>query len=155
MIKYCTKLCSITAEIPNPRILTCPHEEIAVHMAQGYAKIEGKPMAMICHGVANCVRTGWCAVHPRRDAKLSWWPWVAAKQLRVRCRRAENKMSEDEAPDANVVQLNDRITVTFSLALSKLIRAEIERQKRKGRSETAGEIVASAVRWHCEAMATE
>ena len=29
----------------KPEILTCPHEEIAVHMAQGYAKIEGKPMA--------------------------------------------------------------------------------------------------------------
>src|SRR5215475_3369998 len=35
----------------KPEILTCPHEEIAVHMAQGYGKIEGKPMAMICHGV--------------------------------------------------------------------------------------------------------
>ena len=37
----------------KPEILTCPHEEIAVHMAQGYAKIEGKPMAMICHGVVG------------------------------------------------------------------------------------------------------
>jgi hypothetical protein len=65
-------------------------------------------------------------------------------------------MSEDEASEANVVQLHDRITVTFSPALSKLIRAEMERQIRKhGSSETEGEIVASAVRWHCEAMATE
>ena len=31
----------------KPEILTCPHEEIAVPMAQGYAKIEGKPLAMI------------------------------------------------------------------------------------------------------------
>ena len=31
----------------KPEILTCPHEEIAVHMGQGYAKMEGKPMAMI------------------------------------------------------------------------------------------------------------
>ncbi len=37
----------------KPEILTCPHEEIAVSMAQGYAKIEGKPMAMICHGVVG------------------------------------------------------------------------------------------------------
>src|SRR5205085_4173505 len=37
----------------KPEILTCPHEEIAVHMAQGYAKIENKPMAMICHGVVG------------------------------------------------------------------------------------------------------
>ncbi len=35
----------------KPEILTCPHEEIAVHMAQRYAKIEGKPMAMICADV--------------------------------------------------------------------------------------------------------
>jgi hypothetical protein len=65
-------------------------------------------------------------------------------------------MSEDEASDANVVQLQDRITVTFSPALSKLIKAEMARQIRKhGRSETAEEIVASAVRWHCEAMAMD
>jgi acetolactate synthase I/II/III large subunit len=37
----------------KPEIITCPHEEIAVHMAQGYPKIEGKPMAMICQG--SCV----------------------------------------------------------------------------------------------------
>jgi acetolactate synthase I/II/III large subunit len=50
----------------KPEILTCPHEEIAVHMAQGYAKIEGKPMAMICHGVvglqhaAMAMYNAWC-----------------------------------------------------------------------------------------------
>src|SRR6266436_9328986 len=37
----------------KPEILTCTHEEIAVAMAQGYAKIEGKPMAMICHGTVG------------------------------------------------------------------------------------------------------
>ena len=37
----------------KPEILTCPHEEIAVHMAQGYAKIEGQPMAMMCHGTVG------------------------------------------------------------------------------------------------------
>src|ERR1039457_1882281 len=50
----------------TPEILTCPHEEIAVHMAQGYAKIEGKPMAMICHGVVGlqhatmAMYNAWC-----------------------------------------------------------------------------------------------
>src|SRR5499425_242244 len=50
----------------KPEILTWPHEEIAVHMAQGYAKIEGKPMAMICHGVVGlqhasmAVYNAWC-----------------------------------------------------------------------------------------------
>lgn len=50
----------------KPEILTCPHEEIAVHMAQGYAKIDGKPMAMICHGVVGlqhatmAMYNAWC-----------------------------------------------------------------------------------------------
>ena len=50
----------------NPEILTCPHEEIAVAMAHGYAKIEGKPMAMICHGVVGlqhatmAMYNAWC-----------------------------------------------------------------------------------------------
>jgi acetolactate synthase-1/2/3 large subunit len=37
----------------NPEIITCVHEDIAVHLAQGYAKIEGKPIAMACHGVVG------------------------------------------------------------------------------------------------------
>src|SRR5262245_25513282 len=50
----------------KPEILTCPHEEIAVHMGQGYAKMEGKPMAMICHGVVGlqhatmAMYNAWC-----------------------------------------------------------------------------------------------
>jgi acetolactate synthase-1/2/3 large subunit len=50
----------------KPEIITCPHEEIAVHMAQGYAKIEGKPMATICHGVdglqhaSMAMYNAWC-----------------------------------------------------------------------------------------------
>jgi acetolactate synthase I/II/III large subunit len=50
----------------KPEILTCPHEEIAVHMAQGYAKIEGKPIGMICHGTVGlqhasmAMYNAWC-----------------------------------------------------------------------------------------------
>jgi acetolactate synthase-1/2/3 large subunit len=50
----------------KPEILNCPHEDIAVHMAQGYAKITGKPMAMICHGVVGlqhatmAMYNAWC-----------------------------------------------------------------------------------------------
>src|ERR1700742_4366676 len=50
----------------KPEIITCPHEEIAVHMGQGYAKMEGKPLAMICHGVvglqhaAMAMYNAWC-----------------------------------------------------------------------------------------------
>src|SRR5215831_7857613 len=34
----------------NPEWLTCCHEESAAAMAQGYAKIEGKPMMIMVHG---------------------------------------------------------------------------------------------------------
>src|SRR5215470_929790 len=50
----------------KPEIITCAHEEIAVHMGQGYAKMEGKPMAMICHGVVGlqhatmAMYNAWC-----------------------------------------------------------------------------------------------
>jgi acetolactate synthase I/II/III large subunit len=37
----------------KPEIITCNHEDIAAHVAQGYAKIEGKPIAMACHGVVG------------------------------------------------------------------------------------------------------
>jgi acetolactate synthase I/II/III large subunit len=50
----------------KPEILTCPHEEIAVAMGHGYAKMEGKPMAIICHGVVGlqhatmAMYNAWC-----------------------------------------------------------------------------------------------
>jgi acetolactate synthase I/II/III large subunit len=50
----------------KPEIITCVHEDIAVHMAQGYAKMESKPMAMACHGVvglqhaAMAIYNAWC-----------------------------------------------------------------------------------------------
>jgi acetolactate synthase-1/2/3 large subunit len=50
----------------KPEIINCPHEDIAVHMAQGYAKMAGKPMAMICHGVVGlqhatmAMYNAWC-----------------------------------------------------------------------------------------------
>ena len=50
----------------RPQILTCPHEEISVSMAQGYAKIEGRPMAVACHGTVGlqhasmAIYNAWC-----------------------------------------------------------------------------------------------
>src|ERR1700693_2225036 len=50
----------------KPEIITCVHEDIAVHMAQGYAKIEGKPLAVACHGVVGlqhatmAMYNAWC-----------------------------------------------------------------------------------------------
>jgi acetolactate synthase-1/2/3 large subunit len=37
----------------KPELLTCTHEEIAVSMAQGYAKMEGKPMGVLAHGTVG------------------------------------------------------------------------------------------------------
>src|SRR5437016_2065007 len=69
----------------KPEILTCPHEEIAVSMAQGYAKIEGKPMAMICHGVVGlqhatmAIYNAWRA---RRARKAAGWCGESGDRLR-------------------------------------------------------------------------
>jgi acetolactate synthase I/II/III large subunit len=37
----------------TPELLTCNHEEIAASMAQGYAKIEGRPMGVLAHGTVG------------------------------------------------------------------------------------------------------
>lgn len=34
----------------NPELITCCHEESSVAMAHGYAKVEGKPLAVMLHG---------------------------------------------------------------------------------------------------------
>src|SRR3974390_2439486 len=50
----------------RPEILTCNHADIAVAMGHGYAKMEGKPLAMICHGVVGlqhatmAMYNAWC-----------------------------------------------------------------------------------------------
>src|SRR5688572_21802898 len=36
-----------------PEFLTCCHEESSVAMAHGYFKVEGKPMAVLCHGTVG------------------------------------------------------------------------------------------------------
>jgi acetolactate synthase-1/2/3 large subunit len=36
-----------------PEFLTCLHEESSVAMAHGYYKVEGKPMAVLCHGTVG------------------------------------------------------------------------------------------------------
>lgn len=36
-----------------PEFITCCHEESSVAMAHGYAKVEGKPMAVLCHGTVG------------------------------------------------------------------------------------------------------
>jgi acetolactate synthase I/II/III large subunit len=48
----------------KPEIITCPHEEIAVHVAQGYAKMEGKPMAVACRAWSGCSMPLWRCTTP-------------------------------------------------------------------------------------------
>ena len=37
----------------DPEFITCCHEECSVAMAHGYAKIEGKPLAVFAHGTGG------------------------------------------------------------------------------------------------------
>src|SRR5688572_31413266 len=37
----------------NPQSITCTHEEISVAMANGYAKIEGKPVLVCAHATVG------------------------------------------------------------------------------------------------------
>ena len=49
-----------------PEFLTCCHEESSVAMAHGYAKIEGKPLAVLAHGTVGlqhasmAIYNAWC-----------------------------------------------------------------------------------------------
>ena len=50
----------------KPEFLTCLHEETAVAMAHGYAKIEGKPLIVLAHGTVGlqhasmAIYNAWC-----------------------------------------------------------------------------------------------
>jgi len=50
----------------SPELITCCHEESAVAMAHGYAKIEGKPLPVMAHGTvglqhaAMAIYNAWC-----------------------------------------------------------------------------------------------
>jgi acetolactate synthase-1/2/3 large subunit len=73
-----------------PELLTCTHEELAVAMAQGYAKMAGKPMGVLVQGVvglqhaAMALYNAWCDRVPvyvltgnivdadKRSAMMEW-----------------------------------------------------------------------------------
>ncbi|MEE8307594.1 MAG: thiamine pyrophosphate-dependent enzyme [Gammaproteobacteria bacterium] len=51
----------------KPELLTCPHEEQAIAMAHGYAKVAGdKPLGVLCHGTVGlqhasmAIYNAWC-----------------------------------------------------------------------------------------------
>jgi acetolactate synthase I/II/III large subunit len=75
----------------RPEVLTCAHEEIAFAIAHGYAKIEGKPMAVAVHGTvglqhgAMALYNAWCDRVPiyavignivDADKRLQYFEWT-------------------------------------------------------------------------------
>ncbi len=51
----------------RPEIITCPHEELAVAMAHGYAKATGKPMAAIVHDVVGLLHAAMAVYYAYLD----------------------------------------------------------------------------------------
>src|SRR5690242_21730448 len=51
----------------KPEIITCTHEEIAVAIAHGYAKVTGKPMAAIVHDVVGLLHSAMAIYYAHID----------------------------------------------------------------------------------------
>ena len=51
----------------DPEIVTCTHEEIAVAIAHGYAKVTGKPMAAIVHDVVGLLHAAMAIYYAHID----------------------------------------------------------------------------------------
>lgn len=79
----------------SPQIITCLHEEQAVALAHGYAKVSGRPIAVACHGTvglqhaAMAIYNAWCDRAPvillagnHLDAtqRLSFVSWAHSAQ---------------------------------------------------------------------------
>ena len=77
-----------------------------------------------------------------------------AREHKTLRRQGESGMTDK----ASVVKLHDRITVTFSPGITKLLKAEIERQRKvyaPDRVQTPDELAEMCVRFHCESMVTD
>ena len=57
---------SIYGNNTAPEFITCCHEESSVALAHGYFKVEGKPLAVLCHGTVGlqhasmAIYNAWC-----------------------------------------------------------------------------------------------
>lgn len=51
----------------RPEIILCPHEEVAVAMAHGYAKVTGRPMAAIVHDVVGLLHASMAVYYAYLD----------------------------------------------------------------------------------------
>jgi acetolactate synthase I/II/III large subunit len=84
----------------KPEFLTCMHEESSVGMAQGYAKVAGKPMGIMAHGTvglqhaAMAVYNAWCDRVPvvmfagnflDAEKRRPAWSGITASKTRRHC----------------------------------------------------------------------
>src|SRR5438045_852936 len=51
----------------HPAIITCPHEELAVQIAHGYARVTGKPMVSIVHNVVGLLHCAMAIYYAHLD----------------------------------------------------------------------------------------
>jgi acetolactate synthase-1/2/3 large subunit len=51
----------------NPKIITCQHEEIAVQIAHGYARVTGRPMVAIVHDVVGLLHGAMAVFYAHLD----------------------------------------------------------------------------------------
>ena len=51
----------------RPELILCPHEEVAVAMAHGYAKVTGRPMAAIVHDVVGLLHASMAVYYAYLD----------------------------------------------------------------------------------------
>ncbi len=56
----------------KPEFILCLHEECAVAMAHGYAKVARKPMAALVHARSGCSMRPWRCTTPMPTARPSW-----------------------------------------------------------------------------------
>src|SRR3954454_20856770 len=51
----------------NPQIITCQHEEIAIQIAHGYARVPGRPMVAIVHDVVGLLHGAMAVYYAHLD----------------------------------------------------------------------------------------
>src|SRR5205823_1258453 len=54
----------------NPKIITCQHEEIAIQIAHGYARVTGKPMVAIVHDVVGLLHGAMAVYYAHLDHEV-------------------------------------------------------------------------------------
>ena len=73
----------------HPQFITCCHEELAVGMSHGYAKIEGKPLLVCVHGTVGAQHAAMGIYDAYCDrVPLSWFLGISPTRRRAGTRRS-------------------------------------------------------------------